>query len=149
MGRLALSIARHHGLQPQDAEDLLQETLIALLRHGMDSVANVTFVFRMLTNKAVDIRREQSRAALNVHLPEDAAEINPELRRLLETACSRLPPDLKSFFQLRYREGLSQQEIGDRLGLCRGSVRWIERRFLKALGGLVGDGPLPEIWRSV
>jgi RNA polymerase sigma factor (sigma-70 family) len=55
------------------------------------------------------------------------------LTHLLRARLSELPQRLRDFCQLRYEEGLSHREISERLGLCRGSVRWMEERSLRLL----------------
>jgi DNA-directed RNA polymerase specialized sigma24 family protein len=63
----------------------------------------------------------------------DGGDAVPERRHYLPCAVCRLPRPLRRFFRLRFEEGLTQVEIGIRLGLARGAVRWLERCCLKAL----------------
>lgn len=62
---------------------------------------------------------------------------DPDLLRLLRVRAARLPAGLAQFYHLRIEEGLSQREISERLGLCRGSVRLMECRFVRMMKGRV------------
>jgi DNA-directed RNA polymerase specialized sigma24 family protein len=85
-----------------------------------------------------------------VHMPEVALDSeneretplspDPDLLRLLPVRAARLPAGLAQFYHLRIQEGLTQREISERLGLCRGSVRLMERRFVRMMKGRVPRG---------
>jgi DNA-directed RNA polymerase specialized sigma24 family protein len=60
---------------------------------------------------------------------------DPDLIHLLRARAALLPRRLHDFYLLRYEEGLSQREIAKRLGLCRGSVRCLDRRCFRMMKG--------------
>ncbi len=113
-------VACRYHLPQEDSDDLLQETRIALLGHGLDSHLNHTFVFRTAIHKAVDIVRQRLIA-------------DEELLHLLRSRLSLLPRPLQVFYALRYEQGLTLSEISGLLGCGRGSVRWMESRTQKLL----------------
>ena len=125
--RLALKMVRN----PQDAEDVLQETFISAFRH-LDSfrgdAAFSTWIFRIATNaslmkirsiKPVQLLEDQSddwngteREASLVDwsaTPEEML-LNGEIRSQMDAALARLPETLRAVFVLRDIEGLSVDE---------------------------------------
>lgn len=140
---IASYVASHYGLSPQDLPDLLQELRIALWKAGLDTRVNATWVFRTASHKAVDFLKWRTRVAdertfwkATVARPVSG---DPELWCLLRACAARLPPRLREFFFLRYEKGLSEREIARRLGLCRNSVRWMDRRCLQIMKGGLGS----------
>jgi RNA polymerase sigma factor (sigma-70 family) len=134
------SIARHvasaHAISTADVPDLLQELRIALWQAGLDRPINATWVFRTASHKAIDLVRQNCTKSDPVELTEDLATetLDPELVNLLRARAARLSRSLREFYELRYGEGLSQRVVGKRMGLCRSSIRLLERRCLVAIG---------------
>jgi len=125
-------VACRYHLPQEDSDDLLQETRIALLGHGLDSHLNHTFVFRTAIHKAVDIVRQRLRG--DRAAPRKTNSIaDEELLHLLRSRLSLLPRPLQVFYALRYEQGLTLSEISGLLGCGRGSVRWMESRTQKLL----------------
>ncbi len=124
----------------------MQELSLALVRAGQSTLVNPTWLFRTASHKAIDIFRSWARAAkVALHSGNDLgtpSNPDPDLMRLLRVKAARLPAGLAQFYRLRIQEGLTQREISKRLGLCRGSVRLMERRFVRMMKGRVpgGDG---------
>jgi RNA polymerase sigma factor (sigma-70 family) len=122
-------IAGQYWLKEGDVSDLLQETLIALWKSGTATEVNVAWIVRVISNKAVDIVRQARRAgACGQALAQTTAGGMPEpdLEHLLHARVAKLPNRLRDFYRLHYTEGLSEREIASHLGLCRGSVRWLD-----------------------
>jgi RNA polymerase sigma factor (sigma-70 family) len=130
--RLAELVAYRRGLNQRDADDLLQEVRLALLHRRPDLPVNLTYVLHTAVHKAVDMVRERRKETPGLP-PEVDPAFDSELIHLLRIRISALPANLRTFCQLRFEEGLTYQEIADRLGLCRGSVRWMEARSLRIL----------------
>jgi DNA-directed RNA polymerase specialized sigma24 family protein len=132
-------VAALHRLPASDVPDLLQEISLALLRAGRGTLVNSTWLFRTASHKAVDIFRSRihmAEVALDsVREPDMSLNPDPDLLRLLRVRAARLPAGLAHFYHLRIEEGLTQREISERLGLCRGSVRLMERRFVRIMKG--------------
>jgi DNA-directed RNA polymerase specialized sigma24 family protein len=106
----------------------------------MDQPINATWVFRTASHKAIDLRREKLIHPDPVELTEDLARDSkdPELVNLLRARAASLSRSLREFYELRYEEGLSQRVVAKRMGLCRSSIRLLERRCLIAMGAGVG-----------
>ena len=144
--RLAMRILH----DPQDAEDVLQESYIKALRalpnfEGRSSLS--TWLYRIAVNEALMLLRkrrvnlvpveeesdeddEQPGMVLTdwVGLPEDQL-LSTEARQRLEKAVDTLPETLRMVFMLRDIEGLSIKETADLLGLTETAVK---TRLLRA-----------------
>jgi RNA polymerase sigma factor (sigma-70 family) len=76
-----------------------------------------------------------------------------ELRLALQQLLIALPERLRDLIQLRYSQGLSQQEVGRRLRVSQMQVSRLERQALASLRGDVrraiaaGETSLPEAFR--
>lgn len=147
--RLALKMVN----DPQDAEDVLQETFIKALRsirnfEGRSSLS--TWLYRIAVNEALMLLRKR-RPDLNVIsmeeerqdqegesepveivdwccLPEHELE-SAESRRFLNQAMQRLSPALRAVFVLRDIEGLPVRETAESLGISEVAVK---TRLLRA-----------------
>ena len=139
LARVAFRVAVQYGVPAQDRPDLLQELRLALWKAGPDLAVNVTWVFHTANHKAIDLLKRR------LHLGEEELksaerlpkrnDTDPSLRCLLRARAALLPGRLYDFYLLRYEEGMSQREIAARLGMCRGSVRCLDRRCLKMMKG--------------
>jgi RNA polymerase sigma factor (sigma-70 family) len=131
-------VAYQYGISTDDFSDLLQEVRIALWLAGSDVLVNPAWIIQTATHKAVDLLRRlphDRESASDCTLASKAAKgVDPELIHLLRARVDLMPDKLRSFYQLRFREGLSEREISQRLGICRASVRNLERRCLAMIG---------------
>jgi RNA polymerase sigma factor (sigma-70 family) len=135
--RIVSHLCLRHGFDPDQSEDILQETCISLIRKGMDSGVNATLVFKVVASRILDCRRKSNRAGRN-DLPltdriASSDKTDPELAPLLRSSAAVLPKRLKAFFNLRYRLGMNQIEIARQLGISRSAVRHIEGQCLRRL----------------
>lgn len=119
----------------QAAEDLAQETMLALWRglpdFGFRSSVR-TWLFGVAHRKVADYYRRRREVptvderfadlASVQPLPSDEAE-RSELVDALRSELRRLPPPSRAVWWLREVEGLSLTEIGQVTGLTNGSVR--------------------------
>ncbi|MES0361917.1 MAG: sigma-70 family RNA polymerase sigma factor [Anaerolineales bacterium] len=130
---------------PQDAEDILQETFIKAYRHignfdGRSSIS--TWLYRIATNEALmSIRRKrpetisfdvpsvydtEPQEPLQIVdwccLPEDEF-LTSEGRARLDEAANRLPTNLRVVFILRDIEGLSTRETAEVLEISEMAVK--------------------------
>jgi RNA polymerase sigma-70 factor (ECF subfamily) len=139
--RLALKMLDN----PQDAEDILQETFIKAFRHlgtfdGRSSVA--TWLYRIATNEALmQIRRKHpEQVSIDEPLQTDDGEQEPvqivdwccvpesellsaEGRKELDHAVDQLPASLRIVFLLRDIEGLDTRETAEVLSLSETAVK--------------------------
>ena len=139
--RLALRMMSN----PQDAEDVLQETFLKAYRHlpefdGRSKVS--TWLYRIATNEALMVlrRRKPAEVSLEVPLEVESGEQVPleivdwcclpedelltsEARRHLNQAIAYLPYSLRVVFVLRDIEGFSTQETGEVLDISETAVK--------------------------
>lgn len=139
--RLALKMVGN----PQDAEDVLQETFIKAFRHisGFDGRSKLsTWLYRIATNEALMLLRRRKHNFLSIDepventeeeqepleivdwccLPEDEL-MSAEARKYLDQAIDELPTSLRVVFLLREIEGLSTQELAEVLSLSETAVK--------------------------
>jgi RNA polymerase sigma-70 factor (ECF subfamily) len=139
---------------PQDAEDVLQNTFMNALMHlgsfeGRSSVA--TWLYRIATNEALMlIRKQKPEMSIELEAPDGEAEsiedlkptmfadwsglpedelLSVEGKNILDTAVRSLPETLRLVFILRDIEGLSIKETADALNLTETNVK---TRLLRA-----------------
>ncbi len=148
--RLALKFTSN----PQDAEDVLQETFIKAMRalpefEGRSSLS--TWLYRIAVNESLMLlRKQRPDLALETPAEEDETEegassngliladwcclpeeelLSEESRRFLDQAIQKLPATLRGVFILRDLEGLSIKETAELLGLTETNVK---TRLLRA-----------------
>ncbi len=135
--KIGKRVAFQYGLPGEGIPDLLQELRLAVFKAGADQLLNPTWVFHTASHKAADIRRQQRRRPeVAPGLKNDSWEGSyggSDLPHLLRARAARLPAPLRRFYVLRYEEGFSQEEIAERLRLCRGSIRWMEKRCYRMM----------------
>jgi RNA polymerase sigma-70 factor, ECF subfamily len=130
---------------PQDAEDILQETFIKAYRYidGFDGRAKVsTWLYRIATNEALMFLRRRQPHLVSIEEPfeNDEGEGEPlhivdwccipedelmstEGRAHLDEAVNKLPYTLRIVFVLREIEGLSTKETAEVLELSETAVK--------------------------
>ena len=113
---------------PQEADDCLQETLIAALRAypRLRPGSNVrAWMLTIARNKALDSHRARVRRPLPVGAPdsEDAAEQGDGPDAELWTAVRALPPKQRAAVVMRYVNDLSHREIAAVLGCSEAAAR--------------------------
>jgi RNA polymerase sigma-70 factor, ECF subfamily len=136
---------------PQDAEDVLQNTFLNALTHlrtfeGRSSLS--TWLYRIAANEALMLlRRKKPEVNLeDVEADESAEDLKPtqfvdwsalpeeellsgEGKKFLDQAIQKLPESLRIVFLLRDIEGLSIKETADALNLTETNVK---TRLLRA-----------------
>lgn len=139
------NLARKMMREPQDAEDVLQETFLSVFRHlnafkGDSSFS--TWLYRIATNAALMKLRARKPPPLSLDEPADAdgvemlpreivdwgitpedALLNDEVRAQMDRAVAALPEALRAVFVLRDIEGLSAQETADVLSISIPNVK--------------------------
>lgn len=130
---------------PQDAEDVLQETFIKAFRHiqDFDGRASIsTWLYRIATNEALMVLRRKHPEMVSVEEPaasvtEDQEPLQivdwccipeeelmtAEGRAYLDQAIGTLPASLRLVFVLRDIEGLSTRETAEVLSLTETAVK--------------------------
>lgn len=130
---------------PQDAEDVLQETFIKAYRAlpGFDGRSSLsTWLYRIATNEALMLLRKQKKGVVSIDeplemedheqepvqivdwccMPEDEL-MSAEARSYMDKAIEALSPSLRAVFILRDIEGLSTQETSEVLNLSEMAVK--------------------------
>ncbi|MFD0925611.1 RNA polymerase sigma factor [Williamsia deligens] len=132
---LLLRYARRLTPDAQNAEDVVQETLVAawkgLPKFTFQSSFR-TWVFAIAHRKIIDLRRRRVEAPFDDEVmialpdrrpgPADAA-LGRSLQEALEAELSALTPTSRAVWWLREMEGLSHPEIGEILSISPNSVR--------------------------
>lgn len=129
------------------ADDLLQEAYYRFLRTTTSFESDDhrrNYLFRIATNLAHDNRRRPRMLAVPVDEAESSLSAPTEnadqvARRLDVTrAMSQLKPRDRSLLWLAYAQGATHEEIAERLGLKRSSLKTLlfraRRRLVSALG---------------
>jgi DNA-directed RNA polymerase specialized sigma24 family protein len=150
LDRLVSRVASHQGVPASEWPDLIQETRIALWQAGLELPVSAALVGSIARHKAIDLvrklarRRARRRAAGLLAANPDS---DAELPHLLSLRIAALPPRLREFYELHYTLGLSEREIARAWGMCRASVRWLDRRFRARLVGAGDRRPESEpVW---
>lgn len=116
--------------QEQDAQDVTQETFLALLRHRKSFVRKnfQSWLFTIAHHKCVDLFRLQGRLAA---VPEELERLsNPDSsgqvldRAVLEQTLERLPPLQREAAVLHYFHGFTPREIAAMTDSPLSTVRW-------------------------
>jgi RNA polymerase sigma-70 factor (ECF subfamily) len=119
----------------EDAEDLVQETFLTVLRKidGFErGRAFSPWFFRVLVNRGLNARKSRALRTTDA-LPEDAASagVSPEraaeraeLRGRLRAAMDGLPERQRVIVELFELEGFAGAEIAEILEISDGTVRW-------------------------
>lgn len=138
LDELVERIAARYHVAPADVPDLVQETRIALWELGPEVQVSSAWVIRTAANKTIDHVRSKTRARAREQAfayLEQGASCDPEMHNLLRAQVAALPSSLKVLYELRYVLGLSEREVARELGMCRASVRWLDRCCRRAIAG--------------
>jgi RNA polymerase sigma factor (sigma-70 family) len=146
-GRELWGLARHLGLEPEEADDAVQETLLRLwtvLREGAVIERPDAWAFRALYRLAMDRHRWRRRVRLlTERIGGSAGERHGGLdaadRMGIWEAVERLPERQRWCVYLRYRADLPYEEIGAILGIAAPSARSHVSRALDALRVSLGE----------
>jgi RNA polymerase sigma-70 factor (ECF subfamily) len=136
------------GRGPADAEDLVQETVIALhtRRHTYDRSQLFTpWVYAVARYRLVDYLRRTKMSAMDVPVEEagevlaadDPAAVESTLD--LETLMAQISPKVRQAIRHVKLDGLSVSETAARTGMSPSAVKVSVHRGLKALSRLINQ----------
>jgi RNA polymerase sigma-70 factor (ECF subfamily) len=118
----------------EDAEDLTQEICLSLpkrLSGFRGECSPTTWLYRIVTNAAIDMMRKRSTATRKTKFSAQEIERNAieghektKQQDWLMSAFTSLPDDLRITAALLVEEGLSQHEAAERLNIAPGTVAW-------------------------
>ncbi|MEZ6100665.1 MAG: sigma-70 family RNA polymerase sigma factor [Pirellulaceae bacterium] len=114
----------------QDADDLTQHVFLTMFRkldqfNGQSKLE--TWLYRLATNEALQhLRRNKRRSTAPLVAEPETSDPDrigaSEEAELLETAMSRLEPELRAIVLLKEQRGLSYKEIAEAVGVPEGTV---------------------------
>lgn len=146
------SYMMRQGADPNTAEELVQETLLAVWRKATlytgEKGSPTTWIFTIARNLRIDrLRREVPWQALpeghdetpsDEIAPDEAVNLD-ERRARVRRAMAELPPEQHEVITLAFVDGLSHNEIAERLGLPLGTVKSRMRLAYQKMRGTVED----------
>jgi len=130
-GRYLHGVARALVQNPADAEDLVQETFLAVFRGNFRGESSVrTWMVKILVRQAGMLRRSRWGLRKPAQLSESAADPaestsatgGTEAKIDLATMLQSLSSEHRAVIVLRELEQLSYEEMADALGVPRGTV---------------------------
>ena len=134
---------------PQQADDLLQESFYRFLRAGSDFESEAhrrNSLFRIATNLARDAHRRRRVRPLFVEHHDDLTPAGEGHGRRVEQttdltrAMEHLKPRERALLWLAYAEGSSHREIATTLGVKSSSVKLLLFRARRRLAGFLTTG---------
>jgi len=150
----AMAIAVRVLRDPNEAEDIVQETFLELWRrapqYDVCRGGAVAWVVTIARSRAIDRLRSSGAAGRALEgaaetatpaplpLPHVEAERRRDEVRVAE-ALATLPPEQRQTIELAYFEGLSQSQIAARTGNPLGTVKMRVKLAMKKLAALLRD----------
>lgn len=126
----------------QDAEDILQEALVAAVHKWQEIQDPEAWLMVTLRNRCLIYWRRRRDSVLShvdqailelVSKPQEPPQERQELLWDLDTLLEGVPDRCRELLRLRYRLGLSSAEAASQLGLRADSARKATQRCLAAL----------------
>lgn len=121
--------------QPSDAHDVVQNCFEVLWqkRKDVEKAKGKAFLFQVAYNQSVDNFRKRSKVAYK-EIPEDVVSPgNPDLKKVLDRALTRLDEQSRALVLLKDYEGYRYEEIAQITGLTDAQVKVYLHRARKVL----------------
>lgn len=131
------------------ARDVVQDTFIRLCQQDLDKVRDglKSWLFTVCRNRALDILRKESRLteldeskhggiASDAPAPDELADRDERVAELMRYL-DRLSENQRTVILMKFRDGLSYQEICGQTGLSSGNVGFLIHTGLKRLRSLL------------
>jgi RNA polymerase sigma factor (sigma-70 family) len=121
----------------EDARDIVQNSFAVLWEKKKDvaPAKAKSFLFQVAYNQSVDMYRKQSRVSYKEEVVHDGVSTasNPDLKKVLDRALSRLDEQSRALVLLKDYEGYNYEEIGRITGLSESQVKVYLHRARKSL----------------
>ncbi len=141
----------------EEAQDVVQETFLRVYRAlgTFDQTRRFsTWILRIATNLCIDRYRRRKEGLISIEASEESEERRPivlvdgdappddrhrrqALAEMLDAQVCRLPPIYRVIIELRYKQGLAYEEIGEVLRVPLGTVKARLHRAHRQLRELV------------
>jgi RNA polymerase sigma-70 factor (ECF subfamily) len=122
-GRYLFGVAHSLLGNAADAEDVVQETLIAALNANFRGESSVkTWLVAILVNQSKMLRRKKRPLPLIEDVPKESAAASSDAKMDLSMMLRELSPEHRQIIVLRELERMSYQEIAQALGVPQGTV---------------------------
>jgi len=133
-------------LNKEEAEDIVQDTLLKLWEHRKEDINNIeAFALTLARNLAIDRKEKSARKVLSldesIHDCQDENQlsaqekiVNEEKYSYIHQLIDQLPEKQRTIIQLRDIEGKAYKEIAEILGITEADVKvnlFRGRNFLK------------------
>ncbi len=146
-GKVYAYLKRHLPSQNQSADDLLQASFLKLHEHRAKYDPKYPFLawlFSITRNNMIDaLRRKNATPTESAELERMAqgqAVIEDVSRESdVEAALSGLPAAQRNLIQMRFKDGLSFEEISNRLGESQATIRKRISRTVQGLRKVLGS----------
>lgn len=146
-------ILYRYQVPPEDAEDILQEALLATVLKWERIKNPEAWLIVTLKNRCLIYwrkRRGSVCTAVDMGVleglsePEDAPQEREHLRWDLDSMINHLPERHRELLRMRYLLGHSPNEVAEMLGYCPSSVRKLASRCLARLSEQADSDKLPD-----
>ncbi|MCW1885982.1 sigma-70 family RNA polymerase sigma factor [Luteolibacter flavescens] len=131
------------------ARDIVQDTFIRLCQQDVAKVKDglKTWLFTVCRNRALDVLRKESRVspldddllkrrATEAPSPDDSLDQSERIASVMRYL-DRLTENQKTVILMKFRDGLSYQEISEATGLTSGNIGFLIHAGLKRLRELL------------
>lgn len=131
------------------ARDVVQDTFIRLCRQDIEKVRDglKSWLFTVCRNRALDVLRKESRMqeleedhrggfASADNTPDEQADLDDRVAEVMRYL-DRLSDNQKTVILMKFRDGLSYQEIAEKTGLKSGNIGFLIHTGLKRLRSLL------------
>lgn len=148
--QLLLDVAYRYLKSRTAAEDAVHETFVKLWVHReeLDPVQGVrNYLFKCLKFHVLNIIRNHKRSLVKQyeilyntarnHRDPEASIIFNDYKKAIDTAIDKLSAQKKNIFKMRSVEGLSNEEVAQRLGLSINTVKFQYSQASKMLKGFL------------